>query len=139
MSVVVWGVEFGKCRPMAGEGFRHIFDTGAEADAFIQIQCGRVPRDHLDQYAMYITSEFCSVDRLMHYHNWLGSDAPYRDTDLKVEAVDILAIKNSIDLAYQAQKRREDTKKGEIIKEVNNMSREELQKQAQIMQDIGLI
>ncbi len=137
--IIVWGVSCGKCRPMAGEGFREVFSSSTDVDTFVQLQCNKIPRSKLHNYAIYITNEFCSLDRLMHYHNWLGSDAPYRDRDLKVEVVNIEEVKNHIDIEYQLHKQRQDSKKLAIKKEVNNMSSDERLRQAKMFKDIGLI
>ena len=137
--IVVWGVDHGKCLPMAGTGFRESFDTMQDADRFIDLQCNKVNREKLSMYAMYITNDICSIDRLMHHHNWRGSDTMYQDVDLQVEAVDIEERKNAIDIAYEAHKRRQDTKKLKIMEEVNHMTADDIEEQRRLFTETGLI
>lgn len=137
-DIVVWGVQHGKCMPASGIGFREQFSNAADADIFISMKCRAVPRGTAHHYAIYITNEFCSLDRLMHRHNWGDTDHYYRDEDSAIKKVDILEIKDAIDLAYQQQRQAEDQAKLRIKSEVNNMSNEEYHRNKRLFEEVKL-
>lgn len=137
--IIAWGVEFGKCAPYSGYGFRQVFDNSADADRYVQVQCTKIARNDLEQYAIYLTNEFCSIDEVMHYHNWKDSDSHYRDGNDRIEEINVEEVKNYIDIEYQMYKRRESESKMNIQKEVNNMSSYERQRQAKLFKEVGLL
>lgn len=130
--IIVWGVDHGKCLPAAGVGFRREFSNSNDADLFIQSQCTAVSFREIHHYAIYITDEYCSLDRLMHYHNWSDTDHSFRDVDLKVEKVNMMEIKERIDLQYMALQKQTANAKMRIDESIKNMSSEEYAKQKRL-------
>lgn len=136
--IIVWGVDHGKCAPYSGHGFRQVFDNKDDVDHYIKLQCNKIPREDLAQYAVYITNEYRDIDEVMHYHNWKDSDLHYREGNDKIEEIDVEEIKNHIDILYQAYMKKEAAAKAKIEYEVNNMSSDERMRQQQLFKEAGL-
>lgn len=141
MSIVLWGFERGLCVPTQGTGFRKVFDSAKDADRFIQLQCNKIRIQDILQYHIYITDEYASLDRVVHYHNFKDMNHSYSGTeqDFKIESVDLEQVKKDIDLNYQLYLRNQQNAKMSIDHEVRNMSNDERMRQLKLFQDAGAL
>ena len=134
--IVVWGIDNNLCTSY--QGFRKEFDSSADADRFIAMQCAKINKHRLDQYAIYITDETASLDKVMTLHNKSLINSTINLESYGLTVVDIESIKDKVDLEYSAGKQREGNAKMKIRHDVNNMSNEEYRKQKKLFTESGL-
>lgn len=133
MAIVVWGLVDGFCLPYDGKGFRKQFSSKDEAEYFIKYNCTKIKASEAHRYTMYITDEYTSLDSILHHHNWKSSDSMFRDTNNRIEEVNILEIKELVDLEYKMYLEKQNKTKLQIEREVKSMNRQELLRQAELI------
>ena len=136
MSIVVWGFKDGTCIPLAGKGFRREFSGSSEAEMFIKYQCNNISVKDVHRYRMYITDEFIDMDQMLNHHHFTGTQCSFRQDNKRVENVDILAIKELVDLDYQLHLSTMTKGKLAVDRELRSMSNEQLRRQQELVQQI---